>query len=78
MILIKDFPLEIQQLVHQRQMEQGNDGTFDGDMSISRSDGNFDWNKTPEEDFWTNLHSDGIEGILNHPSYPKFLHPEMY
>lgn len=55
-ILIKDLPPHIQELIHKRQREQGNDGTFDGNIGEFRENGNFNWYITPEYDsLWWSL-----------------------
>jgi len=69
-IEIRHLPPEIQELAHQRQREQGNDGTFDGDISDGKRQKNFDWHETSEEQFWNDLYSYGIERVINHPAYP--------
>lgn len=69
-MLIKDLPIELQKLVHQRQIEQGNDGLFDGDLSKDDEGDNFEWNRTLEGySFWENVY-DGKD-MRSHPAYPK-------
>lgn len=76
MILCKDLPIEIQQLILIRGKEQG---VTNEDMNISLgaypSDNNFYWDKTSEGyEFWNYINSNGVnEKIKNHPSYPKQL-----
>lgn len=51
---IRDLPEGIQKIIHQRQKEQGNDGTFDGNLGALK--GNFNWYDTPEYDsYWWKL-----------------------
>lgn len=76
-MLISELPPELQQLCHQRQREQGNDGTFTGDVLEGRGTGNFNWDETPEEDFWEVLWGDGLEYAKLHKNYPKHIY-EIY
>lgn len=52
---IRDLPGHIKLLIHQRQIEQGNDGTFDGNIGEFKENGNFNWYETPEYSllWWT-------------------------
>lgn len=69
-IHIKDLPLELRELCHKRQKEQGNNTQFDGDLSCGRVSGNFDWLSTAEgSDFWERLNDN--KDVTNHPFYPK-------
>lgn len=55
-LLIKELAPELQELVHQRQRECGNNGIFDGKLDESGVNGNFSWVSTPEgSDFWYNV-----------------------
>lgn len=67
-VLIKNLAPELQELAHQRQREQGNDGTFDGRLSASQNHGNFLWEKTPERELWIDI--DLGKDVTNHPKYP--------
>ncbi len=67
---IRELAPELQELVHRRQIEQGNDGTFDGSLSNNKDDGNFNWYQTPEgDDFWQELY-DG-EDVTHYMCYPE-------
>lgn len=69
-MLIKDLPIELQKLVHQRQIEQGNDGLFDGDLIVNRNCNNFEWHSTPEKySFWEDVYYG--KDMRSHPAYPK-------
>lgn len=77
MILIKDLPIELQQLAHKRQMEQGNTGLFNGDLQASSKIDNFNWSNTPEgSDFWYAIHNG--KNMKKHPKYPKTETYELY
>lgn len=67
---IRDLPEELQELCHQRQLQQGNDGTFTGNVSESVGSRNFSWDQTPEGyEFWKRVsHGDDL---TNDPKYPK-------
>ncbi len=55
-MLIKDLPIKLQQLVHKRQMEQGNDGKFDGLLQKEALNKNFTWKNTQEgHNYWKNI-----------------------
>lgn len=74
---IKDLAPELQELCHKRQIEQGNDGTFDGELFRDRRDCNFNWHDTEEGDeFWERLNNG--DGMRNHPKYPKTGTYELY
>lgn len=70
------MPPEFQELVHRRQREQGNSGTYEGSCQMDDTNSNFKWDRTPEGyEFWSNLfHSD--KDMTSHPMYPKPLVPE--
>lgn len=69
-MIIKDLPPELQELVHKRQIEQGNDGTFIGNIGNGKTAGNFNWDVSPEgQDFWDYIYHG--EDVSNHPMYPK-------
>ena len=68
---ISALPLEIQVIIHQRQKEQGNDGTFVGELSRGKNNNNFNWKESPEgPDFWSELYNYGWEKVKNHPLNP--------
>lgn len=76
-MLIKNLPPQIQAFLHQRQREQGNDGTFDGELSMGSSEGNINWDETPEEDFWNGL--DDKKDMSSHPLYIQLMNSyEIY
>lgn len=66
-MMIHSLPWKLQQIVHQRQKEQGNDGIFTGDIGNGKDDGNFNWDETPEEDFWDQLYYSSYEDAKDHP-----------
>jgi hypothetical protein len=71
---IKDLPIELRKLVKKRQMEQGNNGTFEGFLYNDEVQGNFNWDVTPEgNDFWETLNSCGVNNCKrDYPDlYPK-------
>lgn len=69
---IKDLPLELQELAHRRQREQGNDGTFNGDVLDGAGARNFDWDKTPEKELWEDIwNEENVDVIRAHPLFPK-------
>lgn len=70
-VQITDLPPQIQAFLHQRQREQGNDGIFDGDLSMGVNDGNIVWDQTPEEDFWSGLY-EGAD-MSSHPLYIQLM-----
>lgn len=74
-MLIKDLPEELKQLCFQRQIEQGNKGDFEGELSENNFEKNFGWARTPEykidQHFWTNINNGKID--KNHQCYPKTL-----
>ena len=76
-MLISDLPIELQELVHKRQIEQGNDGAFDGDLTDGEHKGNFRWRETPEGASFWDLVDDG-EDMLDDEFYPKKLIIEIY
>jgi hypothetical protein len=73
---ITDLAPELQELVHQRQKEQGNDGSYEGSLYTSRSDGNFDWEDTPEGYYFWN-HVDDGKDMTNHECYPKTINNQF-
>lgn len=62
---ITDLPKYLQDLIHQRQREQGNSGTFDGHIGTFKEDDNFNWYDTPEHDslWWAILQEDSIKEL---------------
>ena len=67
---ISELAPELQELVHQRQREQDNDGTFNGYLGDNKSCGNFNWDETPEgQEFWE-LINDG-EDVTHFLCYPN-------
>lgn len=53
---ICDLPIEVQEIIHQRQREQGNTGNFKGLLGTTKENGNFNWYETPEYDsYWWKL-----------------------
>lgn len=74
-IIIKEMPEELQALVHQRQKEQGNDGTWEGTCQNDERNENFSWKESPEgQDFWNDLFHTKKD-MTQHPLYPKPLVP---
>ncbi len=72
---IKDLAPELQALVHIRQKEQGNDGTFEGELKKDKHAKNFDWGpKKYEIDFWSDI--DFGQDMTSHPMYPHHLKPK--
>lgn len=73
---IKDLSPELQELVHKRQREQGNDGTFDGSLSKDKNEDNFNWLETIEgNNFWSDV--DEGKSMIHSKFYPKG-HYEIY
>lgn len=69
-MLISKLSKELQELVHKRQIEQGNDGTFEGELIRGNDNKNFIWGNTFEGgDFWDKV-NDGFD-MTSHPMYPK-------
>lgn len=67
---IRKLSPELQELCHKRQIEQGNDGTFNGSLSNGANADNFTWTDTPEGHcFWDDLHNG--HDVTNSPFYPK-------
>lgn len=67
---IQDLPPELQELVHLRQKEQGNNGFFKGALNNASTDNNFEWRRTPEgHEFWSDINQGRID--KEHPFYPK-------
>lgn len=67
---ISELAPELQELAHQRQRDQGNDGLFDGSLDNDEYTNNFAWVNTPEGvDFWERI-NDG-EDVTDHEYYPK-------
>lgn len=63
-MLIKNLPKEIQEVVFERQKEQGNEPNIELNLSSGFELGNFDWIATIEgEDFWSKI---------NHVDYSEF------
>lgn len=53
---ITELSPELQELVRENQILQGNDGTFKGSVSNSKKYGNFNWDETPQgEKFWNDI-----------------------
>lgn len=73
---IRDLSPELQELVHKRQREQGNDGTFNGSLDVSKYDQNFNWSQTLEGvEFWNSI-NDGYS-MMDSKHYPK-VNYEIY
>lgn len=69
-MLISALTPELQELVHKRQEEAGNDGKFNGMLSAPRREGNFTWYNTPEGfRFWSSV-NDG-KNVTTHKMYPN-------
>lgn len=69
-MLISDLPIELRQLAYKRQRDQGNSGNFDGYLSCTASNNNFDWAQTPEgNSFWNNV--DEGRSVTHYDCYPK-------
>lgn len=67
---IKDLAPELQKLVHKRQIEQYNDGLFDGNLGNGESQNNFSWSSTEEgQSFWNDINN--RKDMRSHPKYPK-------
>jgi len=59
---ISELPPELQELAHKRQIEQGNDGTFDGSLLKEACNSNFTWDQTFEgQNFWQEIYNGSIE-----------------
>ena len=68
---IKYLAPELQELVHLRQREQGNDGLFDGELELGPDDGNFQWDQTPEDYHFWQMVNDEDSDVLDSIHYPK-------
>ena len=69
-MLIKDLPIEIQEIVFKRQIEQGNPRNDELDLGNGRSNGNFNWDDTIEGDeFWENIYDGDFSEFYE--KYPK-------
>jgi hypothetical protein len=67
---ISELAPELQELVHQRQIDQGNDGTYEGCVGDGKSCDNFNWDETPEGDEFWQLIYDG-EDVTHFSCYPN-------
>lgn len=55
-MLISELSPFLKGLCHKRQIEQGNDGTFEGPLTNGKNSYNFNWDETPEDyKFWSDL-----------------------
>lgn len=69
-MLIKDLPIEIQELVFKRQEEQGNPEKFNGNLSLGKGSGNFKWEETEEGMyFWSSINNGDFTKFYE--KYPK-------
>lgn len=67
---IKNLPIEIQEIVFQKQKEQNNTPNNELNLSCDKSQGNFNWDETIEGyDFWSDIYN----GYFNnfYKEYPK-------
>ncbi len=73
-MLISNLSSELQRLVHIRQKEQGNDGTFMGKLTTMPRDGNFSWGKDcGDEEQWFWNHIDKGLPPEQHPMYQQLI-----
>jgi len=78
-MLISELPIEIQEVIFQRQTEQGNKPNNQLMLGDDKNQGNFTWNETKEGyDFWSIIYRDNIEYFYT--LYPKSSEPnyEIY
>ena len=69
-MLIKDLPIEIQEIVFERQKEQGNKPNNELKLTNGKNLGNFDWNETIEGgDFWSGIENEYY--LEFYEKYPK-------
>lgn len=69
-INIYELAPELQELVHIKQIEAGNDGTFTGQLYSGRADKNFKWENTVEGyKFWEDIND--RKDVRDHICYPK-------
>lgn len=69
-MLIKDLPIEIQEIVFQRQEEQGNKPDANLDLEFCKYEDNFNWDQTIEgHDFWEKINEGNYSEFYK--KYPK-------
>lgn len=69
-MLIKDLPIEIQEIVFQRQQGQGNEPNAELELDLCKKECNFNWDQTIEgHDFWEDINDGYFDDFYK--KYPK-------
>jgi len=69
-MLIKDLPIEIQEIVFQKQQGQGNEPNAELELSLDKTECNFNWDQTIEgHDFWEDINDGYFDDFYK--KYPK-------
>jgi len=69
-MLIKDLPIEIQEIVFQKQQGQGNEPNAELQLSLDKKECNFNWDQTIEGyDFWEDINDGYFDDFYK--KYPK-------